>query len=198
MHKKKSDGIFIKNMKKFKIHPLSLIFLPLAVMICGAEKSLLMLTAVIIHEIGHIIIITVSGQKIMSVTLLPCGLDISREGKSSYLTDAAVYIFGPLFNFIFSSLFIFLYPPLFPANIAFGIFNLLPVPPLDGGCALRALLRHITDIVTADAVMRAISAVTLFITYIGAIVILMLSEWNISLLLVCIMLFFVTFFEKNA
>ncbi len=185
-------------MKKLKISPLSLIFLPLAVMICGQEKAVLMLAAIAIHEIGHVIIILVSGQKITSVTLLPCGLDISREGKSSYLTDAAIYIFGPLFNFIFAAVFIFIYPQLFPANIAFGLFNMLPVPPLDGGCALRALLLHLTDIVTAGTVMRAISALTLFITYIGAIVILMISEWNISLLLVCIMLFFVTFFEKKA
>ena len=184
-------------MKKIRISPLSAVFLPLAFLICGAKQFALFLAAVIIHESGHVAFILLSSQKIVSVSIMPCGLDIKREGSSSYLTDAAIYIAGPLFNIVFALFSYIFLPSLAFANLAFGVFNLLPVIPLDGGCTLRALMLNYSTLDFAYKVTRIISASFLFITYIGAIIILMYSSWNASLLFLCIMLFFLTFFESG-
>lgn len=182
-------------MKNIRISPLSAVFLPLAFLICGAKQFALLILAVIIHESGHVLFILLSSQKIVAISILPCGLDIKREGSSSYLTDAAVYIAGPLFNLVFAVFSYLFFPPLAAANLVFGIFNLLPVVPLDGGCALRALILNFSAIDFAYRVSKIISASFLFVTYVGAIIILMYSSWNISLLMLCVMLFFLTFFE---
>ncbi|MGC2211000.1 MAG: site-2 protease family protein [Candidatus Korobacteraceae bacterium] len=141
---------------------------------------LLMLFAVLVHELAHALVAARSGIRVRSVVLLPIagiamldeqsqrGLDAPREIRMS--------LAGPLVNLIMALLLgatlvllwpqahLFAYPWLTPfdlprslvwAQLFVAVLNLLPAYPLDGGRVLRALLARSGDQVTATR--RAVS-----------------------------------------
>ena len=67
--------------------------------------------------------------------------------------------------------------------------GLLPIPPLDGGCALRALLFCRIEYTVAEKASRYIALCTLFIIYVLSILLLIYTEWNATLLLLCAVIF---------
>ncbi len=109
-----------------------------AIILTGYEKMLLpLITAVIIHEAGHIIVLLIMGCRIKKVEAGACGLKISYGGAVSYLGEVLASLAGPVFG-IFAAL-IFAGVKMHTycgVNIALSAFNLLPARPLDGGKAL--------------------------------------------------------------
>ncbi len=106
--------------------------------------------AAIIHESGHIaamILLKIPPQKIC---MNPFGIDIVEETLKlrSRKKDAIISLAGPAFNFFSCFIFaisFYLWPQekifsLAAANLGLGLFNILPVEPLDGGQALYSLL----------------------------------------------------------
>ena len=141
---------------------------------------LLMLFAVLVHELAHALVAARSGIRVRSVVLLPIagialldeqsqrGLDAPREIRMS--------LAGPLVNLVVALLLgasvllfwpqaqLFGYPWLTPfdlprslvwAQFFVAVINLLPAYPLDGGRILRALMARSGDQVTATR--RAVS-----------------------------------------
>jgi Zn-dependent protease/CBS domain-containing protein len=141
---------------------------------------LLMLFAVLVHELAHALVAVRNGIRVRSVVLLPIagialldeqsqrGLDASREIRMS--------LAGPLINLAMAILLgastllfwpqarLFAYPWLTPfdlprslvwAQVFVAVLNLLPAYPLDGGRILRALMARSGDQVTATR--RAVS-----------------------------------------
>lgn len=115
---------------------------------------------VVLHELGHSLTARAYGVKVPRILLLPIGgmaeMDrIPRKPSAEFLITIA----GPAVNFVIAALLlpvvwgIFWSPDpirefsaadtlatLFQWNIAMGIFNLLPVYPMDGGRILRSVL----------------------------------------------------------
>jgi Zn-dependent protease/CBS domain-containing protein len=141
---------------------------------------LLMLFAVMVHELARALVAVRNGIRVRSVVLLPIagialldeqsqrGLDATREIRMS--------LAGPLVNLAMAVLLgastllfwpqahLFAYPWLTPfdlprslvwAQIFVAVLNLLPAYPLDGGRILRALMARSGDQVTATR--RAVS-----------------------------------------
>jgi len=105
---------------------------------------------VIIHELGHIFTAKSYGWRILEVQLLPFGGMSKVEQKNdSIWEELIVAISGPLQNLIMIILAIFFqkfnlwsneWTTFFiEANLLIGLFNLLPISPLDGSKILRAL-----------------------------------------------------------
>lgn len=102
----------------------------------GAFLSLLAATT--IHEIGHILCITYMGAGVTSLTLRFGGA-VMDTTPLTYGQEVVCSLGGPL-----ASLLLLLFRQRFPWlgfwGAVQGLYNLLPVYPLDGGRALRGLL----------------------------------------------------------
>jgi len=134
----------------------------------GVAATLLLFAAVTLHELGHSFQALRFGVKVQGITLMPMGgiaqmEDMPKEpGK-----ELRIAIAGPLVNFAIAGLLILVgivlnaqtiitIPELIrslgeanwagmlayltAANLAIGVFNLIPAFPMDGGRVLRALL----------------------------------------------------------
>lgn len=115
---------------------------------------------VVLHELGHCLVARINGIGVSRILLLPIGgmaefEEIPRRPR----TEILIALAGPAVNCLLVAL--LAWPVTFPqdwelmltplqpagflrlvflANVMMGLFNLLPVFPMDGGRVLRALL----------------------------------------------------------
>ncbi len=182
-------------MKKFRIHPL---FIPVAVILILSGKGLLFIytfIAVLLHETGHYLSAKKKGYETESLTITPYGALLSAESglpdKDAFFVSAA----GPVVNlslalatvalwWIFPSCYGFtLY--FFKANIAIGVFNLLPLYPLDGS---RMLLSAVKDKLRCLKILRitglVVAAICLVLFVISAFFKISYSLFLVSCMLI--------------
>ena len=120
-------------------------FLFLAALSCLYDKSFLLLplfAAIALHEGAHLLLLLLFHTRIRCFSLLAYGARLDCDLSAlSPLRRAAVYLIAPAAG-VLAGLFCMLF---FPAsifgvfNLCLGVFNLLPLPPLDGGNALSVL-----------------------------------------------------------
>lgn len=113
--------------------------------------------SVLIHELAHASTIGMLGFGPSEIRLNGMGGATFNQRRAKPWQDLLISVSGPLSNFALALLsywiirnvavastdkmLIALMPRLFLANIFWGLFNLIPVPPLDGGHATRELFR---------------------------------------------------------
>jgi Zn-dependent protease len=127
----------------------------------GIERALLwapvLFVSVLIHELAHAAVIGLFGYGPSEIVLGGIGGATMNRRKAKHWHDVLISLAGPFASFalafVLSILFMripFFYqdkmmtvfiPLLISMNIWWAEFNLLPIPPLDGGQALRNLLR---------------------------------------------------------
>ncbi|WP_139990973.1 M50 family metallopeptidase [Paenibacillus paridis] len=138
----------------WSVHPLFVIIM-LGSVITGYFAELITLfLLVLVHEIGHVIMARSFGWTIREVKLLPFGgvVEVEEAGGLPAKEEALVAIAGPLQN-VWMGLAAWacgqlgLWDPVWAeyvwkANVMLGLFNLLPIHPLDGGKLLQAALSY--------------------------------------------------------
>lgn len=109
---------------------------------------------VFVHELGHVLVARSFGWTVREVKLLPFGgvVEVEEAGGVPAKEEALVAIAGPLQN-VWMGLAAFALGQLglwdsdwseyvWKANLIIGLFNLLPIHPLDGGKLLQAALSY--------------------------------------------------------
>lgn len=96
--------------------------------------------------------------------------------------EAVIAFCGPLFNLI--AFFVVPYGLWANINLAMLIINLCPVLPLDGGRMVFSILAHLLDPLRAHKIMRILGNVFAIAFIIAGGVILFLSRFNASLLII--------------
>ena len=136
---------------KVKINPLIVLFIVYFYLINKIESYLILITFILLHELGHIIVGSVLKFKIDYIAIVPWGIsirfkeeydDISGKVKRN-LKKISVAFAGPAINIICILLFILTKvesSECVYANLLIAIFNLLPIYPLDGGRILEGIL----------------------------------------------------------
>lgn len=126
----------------------------------GIEYALLwipvLFISVLVHELAHAAMIAIFGYGASEIVLGGIGGVTMNNRRARPWHDMLISIAGPLSSFGLAILFGFLervdfvqrdkmlvnlVPMLTRMNIWWGVFNLIPVSPLDGGQALRNFLR---------------------------------------------------------
>lgn len=127
----------------------------------GQGLVLLGALACLLHEAGHWAAISLLGGRVCALRLTAVGAEMKLDPcrPLSYGREFAAALAGPAVNLVTACFSIWKGWFLFAGmNFCFGVLNLLPIAPLDGGralsCALNARWPRM-----ADTVVRAISVV---------------------------------------
>ena len=114
----------------------------LAALWCADRTNVLplVLLAAAVHEGGHLLVLCLSGGWLHRLTLTCCGAVLHCTLPEGRFARAAVCLAGPAASFALTALAQACgWYRLAGASVLLGAFNLLPMPPLDGGMALEHL-----------------------------------------------------------
>lgn len=116
------------------------------------------LLACVVHELGHVAAARCCGGRVerLSLTVVGAELSFSYRAPLTYGRDSLVALAGPGANLLLGGLFYWQGRHL-PAvlSLGLGVFNLLPILPLDGGRVLYGLLAERLDPDWADRLLTA-------------------------------------------
>ncbi|MCL1858360.1 MAG: site-2 protease family protein [Oscillospiraceae bacterium] len=199
--------MYIK-LKKIKIHVICLFLLLLFASINFSVYMFILFLCIFIHETGHIIFIKLNRLNIISVEILPFGINIitKKTRLTSYKTDIIINLSGPCANIICSAVILIIikingYNSVlffaFLTNILYAIINLFPVKNLDGGRALEIILKIIFTENFSYVIFSVISAIFLGILSVFALFVLMITRYNFTLILLCCYLFYTIHFSTR-
>ncbi len=157
----------------------------LALLWCVDETNVLpvFLGAALVHELGHLLVLYLTGGRLNKLSLTAFGAVLNCDLPESGLAKTAVCLAGPASSFLLttvagsSELW-----RLSGASVILGSFNLLPLPPLDGGMALY----HLTN--GRFAALRGAAAFAAILLLFGGGLILALNSGGCWLLLMWLVL----------
>lgn len=153
---------------------------------------LIFIIFIILHEIAHLAVGMIFGLKPKIFSINPLGVSVEfyayKDRKS--MKKIATYLAGPTINLI-SSLIVKVSPinqdigmKIFYTNLLLGIFNLIPIMPLDGGKILKEILiKYVGNKEAAIFMNKLTKAILVIITILYSIVILRLKNFTIFLLI---------------
>ena len=127
--------------------------------VIGVFTSLLLFLSVLLHELAHSFVAIGEGLKVRDITLFFLGgmANFDKECPTSK-GSLKIAISGPIVSFLLALLMILLsnnlsssslilsnlFKQVANLNLLIGIFNLLPIFPLDGGIILKSLIWYFT------------------------------------------------------
>lgn len=134
-----------------------------------------LLLAALTHELGHCAMLRWLRARVTAVRITAMGAEMRIEGRLSYGGEVLAAAAGPAVNLLLAPLLAYggrLWEMLYlfaGTQLVLGLFNLLPILPLDGGSMLWNLLAWITEPYTADRVMTAIGFGTAAVLTLAAV-----------------------------
>ncbi|MBE6990582.1 MAG: peptidase M50 [Ruminococcaceae bacterium] len=127
-----------------------------------------LLAAAAPHELGHWAVLRCFGGRVSRLRITPFGAEmvIADTARISYGAELLTALAGPAANLLLALvlgaagggwplLYVFA-----GAQLVLGVFNLLPVPPLDGGRLLWLAAAWLTEPFTADRIVAAVGVLT--------------------------------------
>ena len=183
-------------------------FVLVTILICFLYKIniyFIFLISILLHEIAHMIVGVCLGLKIKKIMFNPLGMCLEfigyRENKKT-IKKIIINLSGPLFNLIFAIIISYLNieyklkVDLFYTNLLLGIFNLLPIIPLDGGKVLKEILSIKFGYKNANIYSMNISKILLiFISLSYSILIFKIK--NVFLFFIIIYLWYLQIIEEK-
>ena len=152
----------------------------------------------LLHETGHLLIMTSVGNKPQAVRFEITGMNIIRQPdlKISTKNEILIALGGPFINlicFLISVVTLCIYNnenilTFGCINLILMIFNLLPIIRLDGGLALYYVLLQKHDNITCSKILKITSVIFITIIYIWGFYAFILSRYNVSLIIIAIFL----------
>ena len=189
-------------MKKIKVTIPTIIMLVFMFLLDFSPFVLLVFSAALIHEFGHLAAMFISGVNVEKITVYPFGFDIRTSSQvRSYKQEIFIKSAGILINItalffcvpfmenVYISFFML-------SNIVLAALNILPVNSLDGGGILECLLLMYMNPIIVTRIMKAVSFVFIVILWIVAVYILFYTNYNFSLLILCGYLFVSIFLSQ--
>ena len=155
-----------------RVEPAAFVLAAALVLLLPPGWLLAAVTAACIHEIGHLAVIFLCGGRMEGLTIGPGGAKIRAgplENRAEFFCAAA----GPAASLLLVCL-CHSFPRLALCGLVQGMFNLLPVHPMDGGRMLRCALERLCP-GRAAGICRAAAWLT-----VGGLAVLGLWLWGKS------------------
>lgn len=163
-----------------------------------AEFFYIALLCALCHELAHALAIKLCGTEIERITIYPFGADIRADlSILSPAKEAIIAAAGPAANLILAIPAYFIYVTnseiyalaLLLSNLTLFAVNIFPIKGLDGGRLLFALLTQFCDFVLATKLSDSISTVAFAFLGVLSLLLVYLSGYNLSLVLIWTYLF---------
>lgn len=161
----------------------------------GSFLLLMCMFASALHEAGHLIFICRFKGKPQSICIYPSEIAInSNLSDVTNRQDLIITIAGVGVNLFVSAVCIFIYS-LFSADFIFnmaicnlfvGLFNLLPIKTFDGGQLIELLFSRFFSTRTTERIINIITVVTVIPLATAGLIILFVSPFNYSMLMLMI------------
>lgn len=161
----------------FQTDPFLFFFIPVILLLLPLRWVWAAVLAALIHEIAHIIHIVIQGGTIQEIRIGSSGTVI-RASINCFLSNCISILSGPVFSL---SLLLFddTYPELAYCGLIQGLYNLIPVLPLDGGRLLYLLLcRYLPQL--ADTVMDRLFYLCIFLILGSMIYTFLARNWHFA------------------
>ena len=159
-----------------------------------------------IHEVGHMLAGLLLKLKPKTLSLMPFGISITFEtyGYKKLIETKKIIIAlaGPLTNFLIAVLVALLHidtnlkHTIIYSNILIGVFNLIPLYPLDGGRILKGIIRSgFSKIKSEEIINRISNLVIILLTAISSIAIIYFK--NLAILFILAYLWIIVIKENK-
>ena len=159
-----------------------------------------------IHELGHMLAGLLLKLKPKTLSLMPFGISITFEAygykKLIEIKKIIIALAGPLTNFLIAALVAVLHidtnlkHTIIYSNILIGIFNMLPLYPLDGGRILKGIIRSRVSKIKSEEIINKISnLVIILLTAISSIAIIYFK--NLAILFILAYLWIIVIKENK-
>ncbi len=164
------------------------------------------LISAFIHETGHIFMMIVLKIKIKSISFRAFGVDIVAQTRNtSRAKQVVILCAGAFFNIIGFVYFYVLYGVchiekikyLLLCNLSLSIFNLLPIPVLDGGQIVYIIFSAFIKDKNARKLIDIISYFLLFVLFLFGFMLVLKNKYNFSLLLASIYMLMVMLTKQD-
>lgn len=152
---------------KFSFSPIFIVFGFVVIYFGWVVQFFTYLIVMLLHEMSHYVVARCFGYRLNKIIFMPYGAGLSGDSnifKPSH--EVVIALAGPLLNLVLvlvSVAFWWIYPISFAytqlfvtANLVLGIFNLLPIFPLDGGRVLVALFANKVSKLKAYKVIKIV------------------------------------------
>ena len=155
------------------------------------------MVAIILHELGHLIVLLAFRQKPKRIEIKVGAVAIIGNFILNKKRELLMLCFGSAFNFIFGTVFYIchmLFQNQYLLNFSLvmfvvGTFNLLPIIGLDGGDILKLILLNFLKIRAVNFIIYLLSFFTAFLIVIFGSFVFLDTKSNVSLILFGIYLF---------
>ena len=188
-------------MSKIKISPSSAIWF-IFLLFSTPTLALPLISAVALHELGHLFCAKLLGVKIYSFNLSVLGARLNIDSEISYTDELLISIFGPLFGMLgfgftffvalkytcepFCDKFLF---PFSCISLCLAVFNLAPIDTLDGGRIAKCLCYKLFALSKAEKIIKYITFCTLAILWLIATYLMIKIADGLSMFVFCAILF---------
>lgn len=151
------------------------------------------LVFIILHELAHLVVGMICGfkPKVLRINELSVSIEFYIYSHKRSLKKIITYLAGPIFNFVIAIIFMstsinnVLKMKIIYTNILLGLFNLIPIMPLDGGKILKEILMKFITIRESAVFMNTLTNIVLILLTLSySIIILKVKNFAIFLLLI--------------
>ena len=128
-------------MRRIRIRFSFLCFNALLFCLCDGKMIASFYAVCLLHELGHIAALRLTGGELRSVELSCFGIRMTAAPAANVKRGAAVLLSGPAANLLLYAVLMLTgkCPETASLSLAAGVFNLLPLSSLDGGALLDML-----------------------------------------------------------